>query len=68
MFILVNKLATQIPKDKPKIAANAIQECLGGKFVKMNTMLQYLFQILALGEKQGPVNRRNKLSCKIHAP
>jgi Mn-containing catalase len=44
MFISVNKLANQLPKDKPdNLAANALQERLGGQFGEMRTM-QYLFQ------------------------
>lgn len=45
MFISVNKLANQLPKDKPdNFAANALQEGLGGQFGEMRTMMQYLFQ------------------------
>ena len=45
MFISVNKLANQLPKDKPdNLAANALQEGLGGQFGEMRTMMQYLFQ------------------------
>lgn len=45
MFISVNQLANNLPKDKPdNIAANALQEGLGGQFGEMRTMMQYLFQ------------------------
>ena len=45
MFISVNKLANDLPKDKPdNLAANALQEGLGGQFGEMRTMMQYLFQ------------------------
>jgi Mn-containing catalase len=45
MFISVNKLANELPKDKPdNFAANALQEGLGGQFGEMRTMMQYLFQ------------------------
>ena len=45
MFISINKLANQLPKDKPdNRAANALQEGLGGQFGEMRTMMQYLFQ------------------------
>jgi Mn-containing catalase len=45
MFISVNQLANQLPKDKPdNFAANALQEGLGGQFGEMRTMMQYLFQ------------------------
>jgi Mn-containing catalase len=45
MFISINKLANQLPKDKPENrAANALQEGLGGQFGEMRTMMQYLFQ------------------------
>ena len=45
MFISVNQLANQLPKDKPdNLAANALQEGLGGQFGEMRTMMQYLFQ------------------------
>ena len=45
MFISVNKLANELPKDKPdNLAANALQEGLGGQFGEMRTMMQYLFQ------------------------
>jgi Mn-containing catalase len=45
MFISVNKLANQLPKDKPdNFAANALQEGLGGQFGELRTMMQYLFQ------------------------
>ena len=52
--MLVNKLATQIPKDKPKIAANAIQECLGGKFVEMNTNVAIFISNFGFRGKAGP--------------
>jgi len=45
MFISVNKLANELPNDKPdNLAANALQEGLGGQFGEMRTMMQYLFQ------------------------
>ena len=45
MFISVNQLANQLPKDKPdNLAANVLQEGLGGQFGEMRTMMQYLFQ------------------------
>ena len=45
MFISVNQLANQLPKDQPdNLAANALQEGLGGQFGEMRTMMQYLFQ------------------------
>src|SRR5688572_30404963 len=45
MFISVNQLANKLPKDKPdNLAANALQEGLGGQFGEMRTMIQYLFQ------------------------
>jgi Mn-containing catalase len=45
MFISINKLANELPKDKPDIlAASALQEGLGGQFGEMRTMMQYLFQ------------------------
>ena len=45
MFISVGKLANNLPKDKPdNLAANALQEGLGGQFGEMRTMMQYLFQ------------------------
>lgn len=45
MFISINKLANELPKDKPdNLAANALQEGLGGQFGEMRTMMQYLFQ------------------------
>jgi Mn-containing catalase len=45
MFISVNQLANKLPKDKPdNLAANALQEGLGGQFGEMRTMMQYLFQ------------------------
>ena len=45
MFISVDKLANDLPKDKPdNLAANALQEGLGGQFGEMRTMMQYLFQ------------------------
>jgi len=45
MFISVNQLANNLPKDKPdNLAANALQEGLGGQFGEMRTMMQYLFQ------------------------
>lgn len=45
MFISVAKLANDLPKDKPdNLAANALQEGLGGQFGEMRTMMQYLFQ------------------------
>ncbi len=45
MFVSINKLANQLPKDKPdNRAANALQEGLGGQFGEMRTMMQYLFQ------------------------
>ena len=40
MFISVNKLANDLPKDKPdNLAANALQEGLGGQFGEMRTMM-----------------------------
>jgi Mn-containing catalase len=45
MFISIGKLANKLPKDKPdNLAANALQEGLGGQFGEMRTMMQYLFQ------------------------
>ena len=45
MFISVNQLANELPKHKPdNLAANALQEGLGGQFGEMRTMMQYLFQ------------------------
>ena len=45
MFVSVNQLANKLPKDKPNnLAANALQEGLGGQFGEMRTMMQYLFQ------------------------
>jgi Manganese containing catalase len=45
MFVSINELANQLPKDKPdNRAANALQEGLGGQFGEMRTMMQYLFQ------------------------
>jgi Mn-containing catalase len=36
MFVSINKLANQLPKDKPdNRAANALQEGLGGQFGEM---------------------------------
>ena len=53
MFISVNQLANQLPKDKPNnLAANALQEGLGGQFGEMRTMMQYYSKILTLEEKQ----------------
>jgi Mn-containing catalase len=53
MFISVNQLANQLPKDKPdNLAANALQEELGGQFGEMRTMMQYYSKILTLEEKQ----------------
>jgi Mn-containing catalase len=37
MFISINKLANQLPKDKPDNRANALQEGLGGQFGEMRT-------------------------------
>jgi Mn-containing catalase len=45
IFISINQLANELPKDKPNnLAANALQEGLGGQFGEMRTMMQYLFQ------------------------
>ena len=56
MFISVNKLANQLPKDKPdNFAANALQEGLGGQFGEMRTMMQYLFKILIIEERQNHI-------------
>ena len=45
MFVSINQLANELPKDKPNnLAANALQEGLGGQFGEMRTMMQYLFQ------------------------
>ena len=45
MFVSINKLANQLPRDKPdNRAANGLQEGLGGQFGEMRTMMQYLFQ------------------------
>jgi Mn-containing catalase len=45
MFISINQLANDLPEDKPNnLAANALQEGLGGQFGEMRTMMQYLFQ------------------------
>jgi Mn-containing catalase len=45
MFTSINQLANELPKDKPNnLAANALQEGLGGQFGEMRTMMQYLFQ------------------------
>jgi Mn-containing catalase len=45
MFISINKLANELPKDKPdNLAASALQEGLGGQFGEMRTMMQYLTQ------------------------
>jgi Mn-containing catalase len=45
MFISINQLANELPKDKPNnLAANVLQEGLGGQFGEMRTMMQYLFQ------------------------
>jgi Mn-containing catalase len=55
MFISVNKLANQLPKDKPdNLAANALQEGLGGQFGEMRTMMQYLFQNFSFRGKAKP--------------
>ena len=55
MFISVNQLANQLPKDKPdNLAANALQEGLGGQFGEMRTMMQYLFQNFNLRGKAKP--------------
>ena len=52
MFVSVNKLANQLPKDKPdNRAANALQEGLGGQFGEMRTMMQTYFKTLTLEEK-----------------
>ncbi len=52
MFVSVNLLANQLPKDKPdNRAANALQEGLGGQFGEMRTMMQYLFQNFNFREK-----------------
>jgi Mn-containing catalase len=45
MFLSIGKLANELPKGKPdNLAANALQEGLGGQFGEMRTMMQYLFQ------------------------
>jgi Mn-containing catalase len=45
MFVSINILANQLPKDKPdNRAAYALQEGFGGQFGEMRTMMQYLFQ------------------------
>jgi Mn-containing catalase len=55
MFISVNKMANQLPKDKPdNLAANGLQEGLGGQFGEMRTMMQYLFQNFNLRGKAKP--------------
>jgi Mn-containing catalase len=45
MFFHVQKLINEIVPDQPDpLAANALQEGLGGQFGEMRTMMQYLFQ------------------------
>src|SRR5688572_822309 len=45
MFFHVQKLINEIVPDEPDpVAANALQEGLGGQFGEMRTMMQYLFQ------------------------
>lgn len=45
MFLSVERLINDIPKDKPDpAAAKALQEALGGQFGEMRTMMQYQFQ------------------------
>ena len=55
MFISINKLANQLPKDKPdNHAAIALQEGLGGQFGEMRRMMQYLFQNFNFSGKAKP--------------
>ncbi len=55
MFISIGKLANKLPKDKPdNLAANALQEGLGGQFGEMRTMMQYLFQNFNFSGKPSP--------------
>jgi Mn-containing catalase len=55
MFISINKLANELPKDKPdNLAASALQEGLGGQFGEMRTMMQYLFQYFNFRGKAKP--------------
>ena len=64
MFISVNKLANQLPKDKPdNLAANALQEGLGGQFGEMRTMMQYLFQNFNFKEEGKALSRSYKERC-----
>jgi Mn-containing catalase len=45
MYFAVQKLINDIVPDEPDpLAANALQEGLGGQFGEMRTMMQYLFQ------------------------
>ena len=45
MFYDVQNLINPIVDDvQDPSAANALQECLGGQFGEMRTMMQYLFQ------------------------
>ena len=65
MFISVNKLANQLPKDKPdNRAANALQEGLGGQFGEMRTMMQYLFEYFTFQGKAKPYQDLTK-KCSI---
>jgi Mn-containing catalase len=64
MFVSINKLANQLPKDKPdNRAANALQEGLGGQFGEMRTMMQYLFQNFNFRGNQ-TVSRPDKKRCR----
>jgi Mn-containing catalase len=55
MFFHVQKLINEIVPDEPDpVAANALQEGLGGQFGEMRTMLQYLFQSFNFRGKAKP--------------
>jgi Mn-containing catalase len=72
MFLSIGKLANELPKGKPdNLAANALQEGLGGQFGEMRTMMQYLFQNFNFRGKAKPYQdlkkccwRRDR-SCRI---
>jgi len=54
MLISIGKLANEIPKDKPgNLAANALEEGLGGQFGEMR-MIQYLLQNFIFRGKAKP--------------
>ena len=55
MFFHTQKLINEIAADEPDpVAANALQEGLGGQFGEMRTMMQYLFQSFNFRGKAQP--------------